>query len=198
MHGSGAEISREVFWNILGDGFPTEQVLLYVLVVGTVLLFLRGLSKSGFFTRLKAAASATGPDVERLDNPWERFWYMVIDVFAHRKILREPYQGIFHFFIFWGFIALLITTAIVFLQADVIWPIWHVWFMQGGFYLGLSLFADVFGGLAVIGIIMALFRRYVIKPDWLDEKGEDTVVLWFILAILATGFTVEALRIQAT
>lgn len=198
MHGSGAEISREVFWNILGPGFPTEQVLLYVLVVGTILLFLRGLAKSGFFTRLKAAASATGSEVNRLDNPWDRFWYLVVDVFGHRKILREPYQGVFHFFIFWGFIALLITTAVVFLQADVIWPIWHVWFMQGGFYLGLSLFADVFGGLAIIGILMALFRRYVIKPAWLDEKGEDNVVLWFILAILVTGFTVEALRIQAT
>ncbi len=198
MHGSGAEISREVFWNILGPGFPTEQVLLYVLVFGTFLLFFRGLAKSGFFTRLKAAANAKGPEVDRLGNPWDRFWYMVTDVFGHRKILREPYQGIFHFFIFWGFIALLITTAIVFLQADVIYPIWHVWFMKNGFYLGLSLFADVFGGLAIVGILMALARRYVIKPQWLDEKGEDGVVLWFILAILVTGFTVEALRIQAT
>ncbi|HQQ16529.1 MAG TPA: heterodisulfide reductase-related iron-sulfur binding cluster, partial [Deltaproteobacteria bacterium] len=88
--------------------------------------------------------------------------------------------------------------AIVFLQADVIWPIWHVWFMQGGFYLGLSLFADVFGLVAIVGILMAMARRYFMKPKWLDEKGEDKVILWFILAILVTGFVVEALRIQAT
>jgi Fe-S oxidoreductase/nitrate reductase gamma subunit len=198
MHGSGAEISREVFWNILGPGFPTEQVVLYVVALGAFLLFFRGLAKSGFFTRLKAAASVTGTDVDRLNNPWDRFWYMVIDVFGHKKILREPYQGVFHFFIFWGFIALVITTAIVFLQADFIYPIWHVWFMKDGFYLGLSLFADVFGGLLIIGILMAMARRYFIKPKWLDEKGEDNVILWFILAIVVTGFIVEALRIQAT
>ena len=198
MHGSGAEISREVFWNILGPGFPTEQVLLYVLVVVAFLLFFHGLAKSGFFTRMKAVTNAQGSDVERVNNAWDRFWYMVMDVFGHRKILREPYQGVFHFFIFWGFIALAITTAIVFLQADVIWPIWHVWFMQGGFYLGLSLFADVFGLVAIVGILMAMARRYFMKPKWLDEKGEDKVILWFILAILVTGFVVEALRIQAT
>ncbi|MGC9324711.1 MAG: heterodisulfide reductase-related iron-sulfur binding cluster [Desulfomonilia bacterium] len=198
MHGPKAEITREVFWNILGPGFPTEQVILYILVVGAILLFLRGLVKSGFVTRLKAAAKATGSDVERLNNPVGRFWYAVIDIFAHRKILREPYQGIFHFFIFYGFLALLITTIIVFLQADVIWPIWHVWFMKDGFYLGLSLFADVFGIIAIIGILLALARRYFFKPKWLDEKGEDSLILWYILAILVTGFVIEALRIQAT
>ena len=102
MHGSGAEISREVFWNILGPGFPTEQVLLYVLVVIAFLLFFHGLAKSGFFTRMKAVTNAQGSDVERVNNAWDRFMYMVVDVFGHRKILREPYQGVFHLFIFWG------------------------------------------------------------------------------------------------
>lgn len=198
MHGSGAEISREIFWNILGDGFPTGQVVLYVLAVIAVLLFFRGLSKSGFFTRLKIAANATGTDVNRFDKPWGRFWHMLVDIFVHRKILREPYQGIFHFSIFWGFVVLFIATSTIFLQADVIYPIWHVWFLKDGVYLWFSLFADVFGGIAIIGILMALYRRYIIKPDWLDEKSEDTVVLWFILAILVTGFVLEALRIQAT
>ncbi len=198
MHGSGAEISREVFWNILGPGFPTEQVLLYIIAVGAFLLFFQGLARGGFFTRLKAIMKAQGPEIDRVNKPWERFWYTVIDVFGQKKILREPFQGIFHSFILWGFIALVITTAIVFAQADIIWPIWHVWFMKDGFYLGLSLFADVFGALAIIGVLMALYRRYVMKPKWLDEKAEDKIVLWFILGILVTGFVVEGLRIQAT
>ena len=198
MHGSGAEISREVFWNILGPGFPTAQVVLYFIVAGALLMLFRGLVTNGFFTRLKAIWAAQGSESDRLDKPGERFWHAVWDVFLQKKILREPYQGTFHFLILWGFIALTITTAVVFLQADVIWPIWHWWFMKDGFYLGLSLFADVFGFLAIIGILMALYRRYVIKPVWLDEKPEDKTILWFILAILVTGFIVEGLRIQAT
>lgn len=197
MHGPQGEITREVFWNILGPGFPTEQVLLYVIALTAFLLFFRGLYKGGFYTRLKLVMKATGTDVDRVNNPLQRFWFAMGDVFGHRKILREPYQGIFHLFIFYGFIALTITTAIVFLQADFIYPIWHVWFMKGGFYLGLKLFANTFGILAIIGILMALYRRYVIKPKWLDEKPEDTIILWFILAILVTGFIIEGLRMQA-
>jgi nitrate reductase gamma subunit len=198
MHGSGAPISREVFWNIVGPGFPTEQVLLYFIVLVTVAFMVRGLVKGGFFTRLKVMMSATGTDVDRLNKPGDRFWYAVTDVLFHKKILREPYQGTFHLFILWGFIALTITTAIVFLQADVIYPIFHVWFMQGNFYLALKLFANVFGLLAIVGVLMALYRRYVMKPNWLDNRAEDTITLWFILAILVTGFCVEGLRMAAT
>ncbi len=198
MHGAQAEISREVMWNINPPGFPIAQVILYVLVVAMILLFLRGLAKGGFFTRFRMMRLATGSELKRTDKVWSRIGYMLADIFSHRKILREPYQGIFHLCIFFGFVALAITTAIVFFQADILAPIWHVWFMKDGFYLGLSLFADIFGMIAIIGILMALTRRYLFRPDWLDHRPEDGTILWFILAVLVTGFLVEGLRIQAT
>jgi Fe-S oxidoreductase/nitrate reductase gamma subunit len=198
MHGPQGELTREVFWNILSPGSYTEQILLYILALASFLLLGRALYKGGFGTRLKIIFKAKGTETDRLSNIAERLWYAILDVFAHRKILREPYQGIFHLFIFYGFVALVITTAIVFFQADILYPITGIWFMKGGFYLGLSMFADVFGMLCIVGILMALYRRYVIKPKWLDQKPEDNVTLWFILAILITGFIVEALRIQAT
>ena len=198
MHTSGAVISRESFWNVQGAGFPTAQILLYVFAVVAVILFVYGLRRTGLFTRFKVMANATGSDVDRVKNPWARFWYTMADVFIHRKILRETYAGVAHLFIFWGFAALTITTACIFLQDDVIGPIWKVWFLKDNFYLGLSLFADVFGILAIIGMVMALIRRYAMKPAWLDEKPEDKLILWFLLGVLLTGFIVEGLRIQAT
>jgi len=198
MHGPQGELTREVFWNILSPGSYTEQILLYILALTAFGLLFRALYKGGFGTRLKTIFQAKGTDVNRLDNWTDRLWYAVADIVTHRKIIREPYQGIFHLFIFYGFVALVITTAIVFFQADILYPITGIWFMKGGFYLGLSLFADVFGILCIVGILMALYRRYVIKPAWLDQKPEDNATLWFILAILVTGFIVEALRIQAT
>jgi Fe-S oxidoreductase/nitrate reductase gamma subunit len=193
-----SQISRESFWNIVGAGFPIAQVILYILALAAVVLFILGLAKTGLFSRFKVMANATGSDVDRVNDPWGRFWYAVADVFTHRKILREGYAGIAHLFIFWGFVALTITTGLVFLESDVLWPIWKVKFIQGNFYLGLSLFADVFGIIAIIGVLMALNRRYVMMPKWLDEKPEDKVILWFLLAVLLTGFIVEGLRIQAT
>jgi len=182
----------------MGPGFPTEQIILYVLAVVAVVLFVLGLSRTGFLARLKVISNATGTDVDRVDNPWGRFWYAVLDVFIHRKILRETYAGVAHLFIFWGFVVLTITTAAYFLQDDVIGPIWKVHYMQGRVYLAFKLFANVFGILAIIGTVMALIRRYVMKPNWLDEKPEDTLILWFLLGVLLTGFIVEGLRMQAT
>ena len=197
MHGPKGEITREVFWNILSPGSYTEQIILYILALSAFALLGRALYKGGFWTRVKVMMKATGAESNRLDDPWGRFWFAFGDVFGHRKILREPYQGIFHIFIFYGFIALTITTAIVFFQADILFPITGIWFMKGAFYLIMKLFANVFGMLAIIGILMALYRRYVIMPKWLDNKPEDNITLWFILAILVTGFFIEGLRMQA-
>ncbi len=191
-------IGRKVFWNLVGKGFPVVQVVVYIIALVVIALFFWSLSKSGFFTRVKMWRLATGTDVARLDEPWSRLWYTIADIFAHRKILREPYQGIFHFFIFWGFFILLIGTAIVALQSDIVEPIWHVWFWQGDFYLWYSVITDIGGGLAVIGALMALARRYFFRPKWLDNRSEDIYILWFIVAVLVTGFLVEGLRMQAT
>jgi Fe-S oxidoreductase/nitrate reductase gamma subunit len=197
MHGPQGEITREVFWNILSPGSYTEQIILYILALTAFLLLGRALYKGGFGTRLKIIFQAKGTETNRLDNVGERLWYAIVDVFGHKKILREPYQGIFHLFIFYGFIALTITTAIVFFQADILYPITGIWFMKGTFYLVMKLFANVFGMLAIVGILMALYRRYVIKPNWLDQKPEDNITLWFILTILVTGFIIEGIRMQA-
>lgn len=197
MHGVGT-ITREIFWNVKGEGFPISEPLTYILALVAILLLFRGLYKGGFWARIKMMTIASGSDVNRLNNLWGRFWYAVWDVFGHKKILREPYQGIFHFLIFWGFIILFIGAGLDFLQVDVIEPIWHVHFMEGNVYLAYSVITDFAGVMVLVGLLMAMVRRYFIKPTWLDDKPEDKIILWLILVIILTGFLVEALRMAAT
>ena len=147
--------------------------------------------KGGFFTRLKVMFKATGTETNRLDNPWDRFWYAVVDVFAHRKIFREPYQGIFHFTHSLGVHLLFLGAMIDFFQVDIIEPIWHAWFMEGISILVYSVITDVCRYSWCSSASHGLYRRYVMKPKWLDEKAEDMLILWFILAIIVTGFVVE-------
>ncbi len=199
MHdGIGTVITREIFWNVKGEGFPIAEPLTYILALTAILLMFRGLAKGGFWTRVKMMTLAKGSEVDRLDNPMGRLWYTIVDVFAHKKILREPYQGIFHFLIFWGFLILFLGATIDFLQVDIIEPIWHVHFMEGGVYLAYSVITDLAGLMVIIGVLMALARRYFIRPKWLDEKPEDNIILWLILAIVLTGFLAEGLRMAAT
>jgi Fe-S oxidoreductase/nitrate reductase gamma subunit len=196
MHG---HISRVIFWNIETPGaFPTEQVVLYALTLGAFLLLIRALIKGGFITRLKVIFKATGSETNRLDNLGARLWHTILDVFAHTKLLKEPYQGTFHILILWGFIILFLGAMIDFFQVDIIEPIFKVHFMEGDIYLAYSVITDLAGVMVLVGLCMALARRYFFKPDWLDDKPEDKFILWLILAIIVTGFFLEGMRMAAT
>ncbi len=100
-----------------------------------------------------------------------------------------------HFFIFWGFLVLSVGTALVAIQADFTDLLFKVKFLKGGFYLIFSFFLDLAGLMAIIGILMAMYRRYVTKPSRLDNKPDDAIVLVWILVVLVTGFLAEGVRI---
>ncbi|HLF40948.1 MAG TPA: (Fe-S)-binding protein [Acidimicrobiia bacterium] len=131
---------------------------------------------------------------------------------------RDRAAGIAHFFVFWGFITLFIGTVILTIDEDILAPaskvFWgnEVHFFHGPFYLGYSLILDVMGLGAVAGLAYLIGRR-ARKPHQLDytraEKPEegysrstlkkgDAVFLWFLMAVLVTGFAHEAFRIVAT
>jgi Fe-S oxidoreductase/nitrate reductase gamma subunit len=116
----------------------------------------------------------------------------VSDILGHRRFLREPYAGIMHFLIFWGFVMLLVGSAVDFVT--------HVIRVEltGGTYLGFSLLFDLGGILALVGALMAIVRRYIVKPERLKTVFDDGWILSFIVVIIITGFVVEGLRQAAT
>jgi Fe-S oxidoreductase/nitrate reductase gamma subunit len=186
------EPTREIFWNIhLGE-------ILYILALITVVILAYAIYRHYRRWRL-------GQPANRCNNIGARIWDFIIITIVegifHRKFfgadrkdcrLREFYPGLIHFFIFAG--------AIVFLLGAFLDFISHYFFhfMHGGFYLGYSVVVDVFGILAIIGVILALIRRYQQKPERLDNKRDDLVALLLILVVVVTGFIIEGLRIAAT
>ena len=105
---------------------------------------------------------------------------------------KEFYPGIAHFLIFVGCIVLVLGAFLDFLSH------YFFHFMHGGFYLGYSVVVDSFGILVLIGAIIFIVRRYVQKPDRLDNKTEDLIALLLICVVVVTGFIVEGFRIAAT
>jgi Fe-S oxidoreductase/nitrate reductase gamma subunit len=116
----------------------------------------------------------------------------VVDALAHRRFLRDPYPGIMHLIIFWGFVILLLAAAI---DATTHYINRHI---TGAPYLWFSLIVDIGGILVLIGIIMAAYRRYIWKPKGLNTILDDGVVLTSLAVILITGYMVEGLRQAAT
>jgi len=115
-----------------------------------------------------------------------------IDGIIHRKIFTHPYPGIIHALIFYGALLLLLGTAM-----DVI-SHYIVEFLTGNAYLAISFLADLGGVKIIIGVVLAAIRRYIQKPDRLDNIPADAIGLSLIFIIVVTGFILEGLRIAVT
>jgi len=182
------EVGRVIFWNVGGGA----RWISYALMVVTFIALIYGLKKR--YAMWKIGKASPINFTERLG---ERIGYFITNGIFHKSILREAYPGWMHFFIFWGFLILTIGTALVAIQDDFTKLIFGVEFIKGDFYLIFSFLTDLGGLLAIIGILMAMWRRYITKPARLDNKPDDLIVLVWILVVLVTGFLTEAARLAA-
>ena len=171
--------TREVYWAIPGH----EWLYLPAAVATAVFVY-------GMWARLRLIR--LGPSGTVPSSGWSRLRALVMDGMLQRRFWSDFYASLMHLFILWGMLALAFGTAMVLLKADLGLPVY-----QGGFYLWLSLVLDALGLAAVVGVVMALVRRYVIKPRRLDNRPEDLLILGGLLVVLVVGFALEGLRMAA-
>jgi Fe-S oxidoreductase/nitrate reductase gamma subunit len=119
------------------------------------------------------------------------------------RVKNDRFAGVMHWCIYSSFIVLFIVTLLLAIDdyAPLFWgsddP--HL-FLQGPVYLGYSLVGDVFGVIGLIGIGMAVYRRYVRPPgkiEWDRRHAEDAVIVGALGFVLASGIFIEGLRIAA-
>jgi Fe-S oxidoreductase/nitrate reductase gamma subunit len=132
-----------------------------------------------------------GRPEKRWDRIGERAKVFLLYGVGQGRLSNDLYAGAMHLFIFWGWTVLFVGTLILAVHADV------VYFLEGRVYLAYSTILDLFGLVALTGLVMALLRRYVLRPPRLrlGSLWDDVILLWLMLAIVLTGFLVEALRV---
>lgn len=195
------EVGREIFL-----GFSGIAIAIFYLLTTIAI----GLFVWAFYRRFRKYSR--GRPTARLSL--KRFVRALADLGSNRTIAkRKPIVGIAHFFVFWGFIVLLLGTTIIAIDVDIIgvllgrpeWQFWH-----GAFYIGYALVLDIFGIGFVAGLItLAVVRRR--KPARLDytrvddveaqRRGyslDDNAFLLLLLFIGVSGFLLEGFRIAAT
>ena len=183
------EAFREILWNVPGGPWAIYPVALVVAIVFLYAGFVRFLD-----------VWRRGKPEDRFHPFWSRIGNFiklgVVEGLIHRKFLREFYPGIAHLFIFWGCIILFLGAGIDFVG--------HYWFhswVHGAPFLAESLIDDIGGLLVFTGAIIFIIRRYAQKPgafqERLDRSADDLIAVSLILAVVITGFFVEALRIAA-
>src|SRR5690606_5857056 len=109
------------------------------------------------------------------------------------RVVRTPFAGTMHLFLYSGFVVLFLGTLMIAVQEDL-----RVGFLHGNFYLFYSLILDVFGGLAIVGLLGLAARRYLQRPANLDSGRDDALSLGLLGLSLLTGYVVEGLRLGAT
>ncbi|PTL34990.1 iron-sulfur-binding reductase [Candidatus Methylomirabilis limnetica] len=175
---------REIYWNIPGHLF------LYLLFFPFLVVWLYGIYRHTRMILMGEPAAVLG-------SMWDRLKGVVEDAVLQRRIAKDTLSGLLHRSISWGFAILFIATCLVALQDYLGIPT-----LRGSFYLYfMSLTVDLFGLVAIVGVLMALARRYGLKPDrlLLPRKAKSYDALLALLLIsLVTGFLIEGLRIAAT
>jgi len=199
-------ISRPIFYSL-----PVWLIVtFYVVSASTIGFFLYGFVRRVRRYKLARRDTETKLTVRRMVNA-------IFTILFHRKVLRkEPYVGLAHVCLFWGFAGLFVATLIVLVENDILHPLFPQWmFLKGNFYLVFSLAADLSGVLLLVGLLMLVLRRGIFQLPRLrytPRPGDDVKMYpspaslvrddWALLLLLSVagigGFLVEALRIQST
>jgi Fe-S oxidoreductase len=197
-----AEKTREVFW----DFEPALEVLWYVLAVLSTLVFLYGVARPV----VKYGRGRREGLPPRSELPG-RIRDATRILLSHSSVARrDPYAGWAHRGIFYGFVVLFIGTVILAINTDLTEPFFGWRFFEGDFYLGYSIVLDVLGLALLVGVLMMMVRRGVLRPrkldyDRPDREGEtperhmyrigDWTFVGVLLVLVVTGYVLEGARI---
>jgi Fe-S oxidoreductase len=190
---AGAE-TRPTFWRI---GHVGEALFYYLAAVAIAILLF------GVYQRFATYARGSEDPMDRFTEFPSRIAEAAKLVASNEKQFdRDLTAGLMHTFILWGFLTLLIGTTILMVDMDI----WTLAFGQesffvGDFYLAYSFVMDALGFLFVVGVGMALYKRYWKRNDRLWGKhtsAEDGLFVWALFLLGVGGYLTEGVRILGT
>ena len=177
----------------------------YILIAISIAIFVWGVARL-------VRKYRRGRGVARSQEPFRPRLLRTVRLVATHSLIgrRSGAAGVAHALTFYGFAVLFIGTTILAFQDDFARPALGFDFFRDDFYLGYSLFLDLFGAALTIGLLFFALRRGLFaprrlrydRPDgssggfdrWRYRLG-DWVFLGSLLFLAVSGFLLEALRI---
>jgi Fe-S oxidoreductase len=154
------------------------RIVLLILIIASAGLFLRK-----FVAALRIILAAK-PDADfRLSPIGPRIRKVLWEVIGQGLVIwQRPLPGLAHALVFWGFCVFALVTANHFAEG------FGVGFLSdGGFSRFYFLTAAVFALVVAIAISGLAFRRFVIRPKWLEPLSpESGLIAFLIFALMAT------------
>jgi len=170
-----------------------QIVIFFVLMFLSIAYFSHEVYCRYRYTRL-------GKPEDRNSNPRLRWIRFFKSVFFQKKINKYPLLGLFHGFIMWGFVILLLST--IDMAGLGLFQTGIPFFTNNVGYLFIR---DAFIFLVLVGIFGFLIRRLFFRPDWLHNSFKAYAILLLIFIIVLSELlyytflaTLEETYISAT
>jgi Fe-S oxidoreductase/nitrate reductase gamma subunit len=170
------------YWGIPHEwGSPNILVYSVMFLAGAILIF-------RFFMQARIWWKVGRPE-GRWNKLHLRIWNVIKYAIVQTRVLKQRYSGLMHIALAWSFFIFFLGTALATINT-------HFFvFLTGPVFSFYKLTLDLFTVVFLIGAILAIYRRYITKPDKLTYEPKFTWTLILLVLIVLGGITTEALRL---
>jgi len=180
-----------------------SEWLLYGLTPLVVIAFVAGVVWRARKWALGVAEPASPSAIERLKQLIQPRVLVdfIKNAFFQWRLVPDSFSSWMHLTIFWGMVLLFLGTAIATVDQDFLNLPFDWQLLQGNIYRLFELVLDLAGVALLVGLALAAYRRYVVKPERLGPnrravtRWDNFPFLGILAAIAISGFLVEGLRL---
>ncbi len=181
--------TREVFWGVPGD----LQNYFYAAAGLAVLIFIFGIwNRISIWTEGKDDEKFAGFSTTDFLVFALKSFFSPNCILAKKSFSLATYRGLMLLSIIWGFSTLFLGTALLTVHH------YSIKFLVGNPYLIFSIALDTAGVLLLIGLLIAIARRYLVADVKRVTSMEDLFFLYLFLFIVVSGFTLEGMRLAVS
>ena len=139
-----------------------QQILFIILALSAIYIFYKKVTEMRRNILL-------GRDEDLTDNPGQRWKNMILLALGQKKMFKKPVPAVLHLFVYVGFIIINVEILEIFLDGALGM---HRLFapMLGGLYAFLIGFFEILAALVLIGCVIFLVRRNILKVKRLNMK----------------------------
>ena len=158
------------YWGIPHEwGSPNILVYSVMFLAGAILIF-------RFFMQARIWWKVGRPEA-RWNKLLLRIWNVIKYAIVQTRVLKQRYPGLMHIALAWSFFIFFLGTALATINT-------HFFkFLTGPVFSLYKLTLDVFTVVFLIGAILAIYRRYITKPDKLTYESKFTWTLILLILI---------------
>ena len=149
------------------------RVLVALYLVGAIALFSKLVADKVAFVR-------RGKPERRTDRIGRRIGLFFTEVIGQSRVRERVAAGWAHAFVFWGFLAFVISTLDLLVRLAV----GGAGFLQGPLSW-IAIVVDVFAFMILAGILFLGVRRYVFRPPSLTYYSAESAIVLVVIALIA-------------